>query len=310
MWYFDEIVASTDDSGEWSVDDVEYRCCAACGSDVAELWLATPKDLRGALVALVDEDDDAWCVDCFFNWCDNDDNDDDGTPNKWSCCFRRQTAGGNTGTCSDCEEWLPPFGAVWDWHGGTYCEACFDEYDDAGGAAAADDDDSWDGDSWDDSWDGSWDCPDDAEWAPACVEWAPVCAECDSTLSGSAYVVNNNESCYCFPCWTPRQPDQADANGRTLTAAEAANTQRNESNIAKLRAWYPQHCAYHVYFHHVRGREHGCKYGDAHKCTRGSHAAPPGLALKARGLDLDVEPAVRAGPTQPLASRHPSLTAP
>jgi len=266
MWYFGEINANTNGSDEGSVDHVESMCCAACGCDVAELWLATPIDHRGARVALVDEDDDVWCAGCFDDWYDGDGYADDGTPNRTSCCFRRQTASdGHADICDGCGEWIPQGGMVW-WHcADTYCEACFEgdddaDYDTLGYCAESDD-------------------------------WEPMCAWCTEELTGTAYVVDSDESCYCFACWEQWYPRQreVDESGRQPSAAEAANTQRNDDNIARLRGWYPQHCAYHVYFHHVRGREQGCKFGDEHKCARGSHEAPPGLAMKARGLDLDVE---------------------
>ena len=56
-----------------------------------------------------------------------------------------------------------------------------------------------------------------------------------------------------------------------------------------LRGWYPEHCPYQLYFHHVRNvRGRTCSFGDADKCAKGSHAAPPGLALNTPKLDLDI----------------------
>jgi len=299
MLEFDVIEADPDGELEdWQLDAVKDQCCAACCTDVTELWLETPRNLKGTAIAYIDAEENVWCVECFHEWANDDDIDDE--RNMLSCCIRQQTAwAGDAATCGDCHELLKYCGSTFYSYQGNaaFCSHCYEAWDD-----------TWD-DAWDGAWDGAWDYPDGAEWTPAC-------AECDSTLSGSAYVVDKDESCYCFACWERWLPRQlgADASSRTLTAAEAANTQRNDDNLAKLRAWYPEYCAYHVYFHHVRGRDQGCKFGDVHKCARGSHAAPPGLAMKARGLDLDVE-LVRADLTQPLASRHlasrhSSLTAP
>ena len=101
---------------------------------------------------------------------------------------------------------------------------------------------------------------------------------------------------YCLPCYgdwliTQGQAGATPSSKRQRVVADgaaAANAERNEKNMALLREWFPAYCPYHLYFHHVRDTRE-CEYGDADECTKGSHAAPPGLAVKARGLDLVVE---------------------
>ena len=82
--------------------------------------------------------------------------------------------------------------------------------------------------------------------------------------------------------------------GTTAAAASAANQARNEANVQLLRQWYPEYCSYELYWHHVRGStKHRCTHdatGAGH-CSRGSHLAPAGLALKGRLLDLSHIPA-------------------
>ena len=135
----------------------------------------------------------------------------------------------------------------------------------------------------------------------SCVDCGTVCG--DYAPHVKDYVVNHlgNETLtrYCISCYSEYDDEGAGGGGATsLTSGgkkrarpspdDEANAQRNEKNIKLLREWYPDHCAYHLYFHHVRGREKGCGYGDAESCERGgSHRAPPGLAIKARGLDLN-----------------------
>ena len=86
-----------------------------------------------------------------------------------------------------------------------------------------------------------------------------------------------------------------DAGASAIAAAEsAANQARNAANIQLLLEWYPEYCSYELYWHHVRGStKHRCTHdatGAGH-CSRGSHLAPAGLALKGRLLDLSHIPA-------------------
>ena len=100
---------------------------------------------------------------------------------------------------------------------------------------------------------------------------------------------------YCLDCyddWLLSEGQVGEGSAKRMrTATEgaaAANTARNEKNMALLQEWFPAHCPYHLYFHHVRNTR-TCEYGNADKCVKGSHAAPPGLAMKASGLDLGVD---------------------
>ena len=44
---------------------------------------------------------------------------------------------------------------------------------------------------------------------------------------------------------------------------------RNVRDMAKLREWYPKHCTHHLFYHHVLGRQGGCRDGAAPHCTVG-----------------------------------------
>ena len=64
------------------------------------------------------------------------------------------------------------------------------------------------------------------------------------------------------------------------TSAAGTNAARNARDEAALRAQYPDHCAYHLFRHHLRGFQ-GCTFGDA-GCSKGSHDYPEGLEEFAR----------------------------
>lgn len=252
--------------------------CSDCAVDLLDSHLEIPVDDRGSRIAYVDEDENYWCVDCFDEWFDaNAEEAGD------SCMVRMDTASFPLwhATCTGCDEgvWDQGSWCAHDEHRNLFCCWCWDAWEDAGTDTT--------------------DCGSE--------EPMLFCTECDELIVDSEsqvvlpFVVDEDTTRYCVPCWNAWEGAGATAAGAAPLAAHkrsrdesgneqsSANAQRNDDNIARLREWYPQYCSYHLYFHHVRGREQGCKFGDTEKCTRGSHKAPPGLALKARDLDLSVD---------------------
>lgn len=260
----------------WDVDPVfrlhDRHTCVGCGRNhLAESVDSYPKAFR-------DEDADVWCRDCVEEW------RGDGLNSDEYVLLRRQSA--PPASCADCGVQLRggSYASFLDEVDGDprlYCVSCTSKW-----MHDADTDDEWDADDdadGEDEWDG--DGADDG----GSELW---CAECDVELGGEPYVVDPSEAgaddpaCYCMTCWLP--PVEAVAADSGAAAAEAANAARNKANIEKLRERFPGCCSHQLYYVHVRGKaERGCKYGDAEKCERGSHAAPIGLVQKTRDLDLD-----------------------
>ena len=78
MLEFDVIEADPDGELEdWQLDAVKDQCCAACCTDVTELWLETPRNLKGTAIAYIDAEENVWCVECFHEWANDDDIDDE-----------------------------------------------------------------------------------------------------------------------------------------------------------------------------------------------------------------------------------------
>ena len=62
------------------------------------------------------------------------------------------------------------------------------------------------------------------------------------------------------------------------TAASVAAGSRNTRNKAVIKAQFPDHCAHHLYFAHLRGKqERGCSRVKNGVCPHGSHDEPPNL---------------------------------
>ncbi|EOD16491.1 hypothetical protein EMIHUDRAFT_245079 [Emiliania huxleyi CCMP1516] len=78
---------------------------------------------------------------------------------------------------------------------------------------------------------------------------ATLCNECGVEADNGA-IDPSDGMYYCATCWDAYSFLQA-------RSAADANAARNQRDVATLRKIFPGHCAYHLYYHHVRGRT-GC----------------------------------------------------
>jgi hypothetical protein len=116
-----------------------------------------------------------------------------------------------------------------------------------------------------------------------------VCAECytyDVANDHAEYAAN---TCTTMAVWEPPTSEMAapgPSQGPPTTITQAQARKRNLRDQEKLRKWYPNHCTYHLFYHHVLQRPGawGCTFakGDDNFCTVGgkqrSHECPDGLA--------------------------------
>ena len=83
-----------------------------------------------------------------------------------------------------------------------------------------------------------------------------LCNEC-GVEAGNGAIDPNDGMYYCATCWEAYAPTDTAAYPQPAAAVANANAARNQRDVATLRKIFPGHCAYHLYYHHVRGRT-GC----------------------------------------------------
>ena len=81
-----------------------------------------------------------------------------------------------------------------------------------------------------------------------------LCNECGEEADNGA-IDPSDGMYYCATCWDAYSLLQAHSAANANAAH--ANAARNQRDVATLRKIFPGHCAYHLYYHHVRGRT-GC----------------------------------------------------
>jgi len=87
---------------------------------------------------------------------------------------------------------------------------------------------------------------------------AALCNECGEEAKYGA-IDPSDGMYYCATCWDAYEPMDTTAYPPPTAAKVAdANAARNQRDVATLREIFPGHCAYHLYYHHVRGRT-GCR---------------------------------------------------
>ena len=87
---------------------------------------------------------------------------------------------------------------------------------------------------------------------------AELCNECGEEAKYGA-IDPSDGMYYCATCWDAYEPMDTTAYPPPTAAKVAdANAARNQRDVATLREIFPGHCAYHLYYHHARGRT-GCR---------------------------------------------------
>ena len=127
--------------------------------------------------------------------------------------------------------------------------------------------------------------------------------DCTTTWSGEAR--DDQEGGWCDTCgetWTHGYDDEGwicsecfdepEAADNSSNMDEASNAERNQRDKQTLIDAFPQHCGFHLFNHHTRGRPlaDGCKYGnaDGSGCSKGLHSRPPDFDARLARLRLEV----------------------
>ena len=264
---------------------VAGKTCDCCACDLEyqdDYWQAEADGDATFAIAIVGDDGSMWCTDCWDRWARE--------AASLACPMKIPTwcyPGFAFSTdCETCGEALGRCG--WPWLVDSdctmptseyYCGRCWDAWNDAQNAQC------WD----------AWD------------EWPSACLTCWAPLSNGARVTGEDGNEYCTGCWFDwaHGGEQYAADDTELAAAddaepepppkvrrvgappqdEAENKARNDRDVKRLRGWFPNHCAYHLFYKHVRGRE-GCTYGDSEGCEReGLHTIPDGFLRRVDALE-------------------------
>lgn len=249
------IVLQCDGSNSFDRCEVLGEECCYCGVDL-EAYVDDPDG--GDWTVVKDDDDDLMCSECWAAWAGEYPLSMDSCPAegpaKGSMIWQRIQMPDGTSACDGCGEQHSRGDCVaYGEDGSEYCSDCWHDYHARGEAEPE--------------------------------QWA--CTTCEAALEGVPSVNDSDGSAYCMGCWSDwAQGARPTSAGAPLAivdkTADMDNKAKNERNLARLRLWYPGHCAYELYFKHVRNRagqacgREGCKL---------SHEVPDDLADKLSQLE-------------------------